>query len=388
MKKGIFVRRRQFITLMSGGIILAAGASFGAFAVTRTPSKALQPWERAGPLYQEPRQRALSYAILAPNPHNRQPWLVDLSVENRVILYVDTAKLLPHTDPLNRQITVGLGCFLEVMTMAAAEQGYRVDLQLFPQGSDPAGLTKAPVAVATFIKDGSVQPDPLFAHVMQRRTLKEPFDLTKPVPQAALDALLASGRNGTSLAGALDEKSVAGLRALTAEALKIEIDTPRTYKESVDLFRIGKSEIEANPDGVDFSGALFESLALIGQFDRGVVMDRNSASYVQGVAAVMENAQTAMGHIWMVTKGNSREEQIASGRDWVRVNLAATAQGVGFQPLSQALQEYPEMAEIYKSVHSRFAPEGGTVQMLSRLGYGPSVPVSPRWPLEAKIIKV
>ena len=102
----------------------------------------------------------------------------------------------------------------------------------------------------------------------------------------------------------------------------------------------------------------------------------------------MENANTAMGHIWMVTKGNSREEQIAAGRDWVRVNLAATAQGIGFQPLSQALQEYPEMAEIYKTVHGRFAPEGGTVQMLSRVGYGPSVPVSPRWPLEAKIIKV
>jgi hypothetical protein len=381
------MQRRRFIALMGGGIVLAAGASFGTFAATRAPSKALLPWERAGSLNQEPRQRALSYAILAPNPHNRQPWLVDLSTEDQVTLYVDTEKLLPHTDPLNRQITVGLGCFLEVMVMAAAEQGYRVELTLFPQGSDAAGLTKAPVATAKFVQDASVRPDPLFAHVMQRRTLKEPFDLTKPVPQSALDAMFASGQNGTQLAGSVEAKSISGLRALTAKALQIEIDTPRTYKESVDLFRIGKSEIEANPDGIDFSGALFESLALIGQFDRNVVMDRNSASYAQGVAAVLENAQTAMGHIWMVTKGNSREDQIASGRDWVRVNLAATALGVGFQPLSQALQEYPEMAEIYKSVHSRFAPEGGTVQMLSRLGYGPSVSVSPRWPLEAKIIK-
>ena len=302
--------------------------------------------------YDDPRKRALSYAILAPNPHNRQPWLVDLATENAVTLYVDTEKLLPHTDPLNRQITVGLGCFLEVMVMAAAEQGYRIDLTLFPEGSEAAGLTKAPVARAAFIQDASVKPDPLFAHVIQRRTLKEPFDLTKPVPQAALDAMIAAGKFGTSLAGSVEAKSIAEIRALTVDALRIEIDTPRTYKESVDLFRIGKTEIEANPDGIDFSGALFESLALIGQFDRDVVMDRNSASYAQGVAAVMENAQTAMGHIWMVTKGNSREEQIASGRDWVRVNLAATAQGIGFQPLSQALQEYPEMArDLQNSSH-------------------------------------
>ncbi len=382
------MQRRRFIKLLSGGTVLAAGASFGTFAATRMPTQALLPWDRAGSLYREPRQRALSYAILAPNPHNRQPWLVDLSTDNQVTLFVDTEKLLPHTDPLNRQITIGLGCFLEVMVMAAAEQGYRVDLNLFPEGGDAGRLTKAPVAIATFAEDAAVKSDPLFAHVMQRRTLKEPFDMTKTVPQSALDAMIASGQNGTSLAGSLDEKSVAELRALTTQALQIEIDTPHTYKESVDLFRIGKTEIEANPDGIDFSGVLFESLAFIGQFDRAVVMDRNSTSYAQGVSAVMENAQTAMGHIWMVTKGNSREDQIASGRDWVRVNLAATAQGIGFQPLSQALQEYPEMAEIYKAVHARFAPQGGTVQMLSRLGYGPSVPASPRWPLEAKILKV
>ncbi len=95
-----------------------------------------------------------------------------------------------------------------------------------------------------------------------------------------------------------------------------------------------------------------------------------------------------MAHIWMVTDGNSRQDQINAGRDWVRINLASTQQGIGFHPLSQALQEYPEMRDHFKEVHKRFAPEGGTVQMLSRLGYGPVVPKSPRWPLEAKLIGV
>jgi hypothetical protein len=93
-----------------------------------------------------------------------------------------------------------------------------------------------------------------------------------------------------------------------------------------------------------------------------------------------------MAHIWQVTQDNSRRTQIASGRDWLRVQLAAVREGIGFHPLSQGLQEYPEMAEIYADLHARLSPEGGTVQMLSRLGYGPEIGPTPRWPLEAKIL--
>lgn len=381
------MKRRQFIALIGGGFVFAAGSA-AAFISTRTPEKALEPWRRAGLDGTDVRKFALSYAILAPNPHNRQPWLVDLREPGKAVLHVDTAKMLPHTDPLNRQITVGLGCFLELMVMAAAEKGYRVDLQLFPDGSNEKALTTSPVAVATFVEDRSVIADPLFRFVLERRSLKEPFDTGKPVPQASIDKVASAGRHGTRIEASTDTKSVAELRALTAAALKVEIDTPHTYKESVDLFRIGKSEIEANPDGIDFSGALFESLALIGQFNREVAMDRNSTGFKQGEAAILANATTAMAHIWMVTEGNSRQDQINAGRDWVRVNLASTQEGIGFHPLSQALQEYPEMREYFNAVHKRFAPEGGTVQMLSRLGYGPAVPESPRWPLEAKLIGV
>jgi len=43
------------------------------------------------------------------------------------------------------------------------------------------------------------------------------------------------------------------------------------------------------------------------------------------------------------------------------------------------------MADLFDETHSRLAPDGGTVQMLARIGYGPEVPVSPRWPAEAKV---
>lgn len=379
------MNRRQFLVVAGGGVVLAAGAGTTAIAL-RKPHKALEPWSLAGGNYKEPRRRALSYAILAPNPHNRQPWMVDLSQPDTVILNVDTQRLLPHTDPFSRQITIGLGCFLEVMRMAAAEDGYKVALDLFPEGWDEKALDRRPVAVAHFAKDKATEPDPLFAHILQRRSLKEPYRLDKPVGSEILqrikNAAIATNAHVNN-----DETHVVQMRKLTREALKIEIETPRTYKESVDLFRIGKSEVEANPDGIDFSGPFFEVLGFTGLFSRKAALDRSSATYKQGEAAVLQNAETAMAHLWQVTPTNTREDQINAGTDWVRINLAATAEGVGIHPLSQALQEYAEMAALYNDVHSRLAPQGGTVQMLARLGYADPAPQSPRWPLEAKIMK-
>ncbi len=204
------------------------------------------------------------------------------------------------------------------------------------------------------------------------------------------DAVLASLRDavpaGSIIGTTNDPDAVANLRRLTHEAMAVELETPRTYRESVDLFRIGKAEIEANPDGIDFSGAMFDSLAAIGFFTREAALDPTSAAYSQGIDAVMINCDTAMGYVWLVSPTNTRQDQLDAGRDWLRVNLAATRAGTGTQPMSQALQEYPEMDALYAECHDTLAPDGGIVQMLARLGYAPDVPPGPRWPIEAKVI--
>ena len=374
--------RRKTLALIGGGVILAATASLAAIA-TRQPRTAGLPWGQAG-VGEEVRHRALSYALLAPNPHNRQPWLVDLREAGVVMLYVDTAKLLPHTDPFNRQITIGLGCFLELMRMAASHEGQRVEITPFPEGFDDRALDARPVARAVFTVDPSVVPDPLFAHVLDRRSNKEPYDLARPLPADTLEKLAVA--SNARFGGTIDAKEIADWRAFTHEALRIEIETPHTFKESVDLLRIGRAEVDANPDGIDFTGPMFEVLGAAGLMTRESSLDTSSEAYQAGLDAVFANTDTAMGHVWLVTEGNSRPDQIATGADWLRVNLAATAAGVAFQPLSQALQEYPEMAALYRDLHARLAPQGGTVQMLARIGYGPTVDPSPRWPLEAKTL--
>ena len=374
--------RRKTLAILGGGVILAAGVA--GYTVTRQPTRARAPWSAAGG-YDEPRMRALSYAILAPNPHNMQPWLVDLDTPGEITLHVDRDRLLPHTDPFSRQIVIGLGCFLEILRLAAAEDGFRVETELFPEGSDDQALDVRPVAVCVFVKDAEPEPE-LFAQVPHRRSLKEPYDTERPVTDDVLAALAYAAVAGTVVGHTNATDEVETLRELTVQAFEVEFETDATYRESVDLFRIGAREVNANPDGLEFTGPAFEALRLTGLFTREGALDRDGMSYKQALEMISATARTGMAYLWLTTDGNSREEQIAAGRDWVRVNLAATGLGLGIQPMSQALQEYPEMAGHYEVAHGLLAPEGGTVQMLGRLGYGPDIPVTPRWPLEAKIM--
>ncbi len=382
------IGRRAFIRIAgSSAVVLAAGA--GGFALTREPSQALAPWRTADGAYEDQRLRALSYAILAPNPHNRQPWLVDLEGKDALALYCDRERLLPETDPFDRQIVIGLGCFLEVLRMAAAEDGYTAEIGPFPEGAPEKKVDGRPVARVAFRKADGIVSDPLFRHVRARRSNKEPYDTGKSVADATLASLAgAASATGapvdTGASNAPDR--VAAFRHLTWRAFEVELTTPRTYLESVRLMRFGKAEIEANPDGIDMGGAFLEALNALGVLTRETVADPQSTAFAQGLAMFRDVMATGMAYAWIVTPGNSRIDQLDAGRAWVRLNLQGTALGLGVHPVSQALQEYPEMAPLYDELRAALGVTGDrTVQMLGRLGYGPDIAPSPRWPLETRL---
>ncbi|KZL23409.1 Acg family FMN-binding oxidoreductase [Pseudovibrio sp. WM33] len=364
--------RRKMIGLMGGGVVVAATASAGVFLATRRPTRALAPWETAG-AYTEPRMKALSYALLAPNPHNRQPWVAELRGSNMLAIYRDKRLNLPETDPFDRQLTVGMGCFLELLRMAAAEDGYDLQMELFPLGED------GPVATAYFAKGGT--PDPLFAHVFERHTNRNAYkDMSVSAKAQAVLADYATIKS--------DKAEVAALRKLTWDAMDVELTTQRVMMESVDLMRFGKAEIEANPDGIALSGPFLESLMLAGMLSREDQADQTSSSFQQGRDMIRDAMNATQAYAVVTSLGNSRVDQIKAGYDWIRLQLAATGLGLSMQPVSQALQEFPEMAEHYSAVHEMLAGPGETVQMLARLGYGPKIDPSPRWPLETRVPNV
>lgn len=391
--------RRGFMRVLgAGGIILGATAlGAGSWITTRDPSDARAPWEQAGQdvdsIGEDVRVRALSYAILAPNAHNRQPWSVDLSEPGVATLYCDLDRRLPHTDPFDRQITVSLGCFLELFTIALAQEGFGSQVTLFPQGDPQPRLDERPVARIALqeaaLQETTATPDPLFAHIVSRHTNKEPFDMGRTVPAENVVAIQAASNAGRLLStgSTLDDAKIDELRDLTWRGHEIESYTARTMQESIDLMRIGKDEVLANPDGIDLSGPMFEALNLAGLLTREQIADTSSTAFAQGLQAYREIMHSAMGYVWIVSEGDSRAQQIAAGRAYVRMHLAATARGVDMHPLSQALQEYEEMSALYSDIKDSLGvPQTQTVQMLARIGYGPNINASPRWPAETRIL--
>lgn len=173
--------RRRFIALAGGGAVFATLPLSG--CASAYPDEATQAW-RAASAETDLRRHMLAHALLAPNPHNRQPWIADLAQAGRIGLVCDAQRLLPETDPFGRQILIGCGAFIELAVIAAAERGVAVDVQLFPDGAPAADALPlgTRVAVLQLREMGSAQPDPLFAQISRRHTNKTAYANDRALP--------------------------------------------------------------------------------------------------------------------------------------------------------------------------------------------------------------
>ena len=278
------MNRRNFIRVAGGGIVTATAVTSlpGCALSSSYPAQALEAWKGPGA---EPdlRRWALGYAILAPNSHNRQPWLVDLSQPNAISLHVDRERMLPMTDPWFRQIVVSQGTFLESLVIALRERGVEPEVQLFPQGEFKAREVDArPVARISWVAPAVAAKDPLFAQMLNRHTAKVDYDTTRAVPANTL-ALLQSALVDTSInyGGTLDAAQIEALRKLCWQSAKVELLTPRTVMESVKLTRVGPDEILQYRDGISVNTMMPRLAAMVGAFDRSNPPAEGSTAYKQ-----------------------------------------------------------------------------------------------------------
>lgn len=354
-----------------------------------TPRRYHEAWaEDYHERFDDPRLQVVALALLAPSGHNMQPWRVRLDPDDpsAMELLVATDRLTPVVDPLARQTLVSQGTFLEYMRVAGEHLGLAVSVTLFPDGqpdpSDlPASLERNPVACVEVTRGAAEEgpwESPEYAAMFASDTNRAAFADRAVTAAQTVDLVDAATRAG----------HLPGVASVEVEVR----DSPGDLAEIAALARRG-TDIESRlaPAGAE-TAAVFRSderrknaarfgFSVEGQGTSGVSMylTQGLVTLVPGLLSadaqadrLRRSTREALAHtpafLVVRTPDDTPAGQVAAGMAHARTCLRARALGLAVQPLSQVLEEYPQMAQEYARAHRLVAPEGGTVQMLLRLG--------------------
>ena len=338
----------------------------------------LKPWDKEyAKSFEDPRIRLSSYGLLAANGHNMQPWkiLLDKEDKNVFYLYADSDRLTKEVDPYSRQMMVTQGTFLEYVAIGGEKEGYDTKIDLFPEGDYDEenlldSLKQLPVAKITLTKSNPVN-SPLFDTMFLADTNRSAYEKTSLTDEEVnkLDGINTDP--SLSLQIYKDEENLNNLGRIAMEGLTVEAGVDRVMEESNVIFRANEKEKNKYRYGFSVEGQGTEGImkylmqglvTLFPSFNQGSAA---SDLYIKSGKTSVDNTPA---YIIIKSKDNSRSSQVKSGMLYSRLIATAHTLGLATQPLSQALEEYPEMSEVYNEIHKDYGTDGATIQMLVRVG--------------------
>lgn len=369
-------------TVGAATVLVVAVLLVGGAGVTRAYR---EPWrgdyhER----FEDPRLQLVALALLAPSGHNMQPWRVRPDPRDPAVmdLFVDTARPTPVVDPLARQTMVSQGAFPEYMRVAGSQLGLGVDIDLFPRGLPEEGrllpsLDERPVARISVTRTSPLDT-PGYAALFLPDTNRGPFADRPPTAEELLDLTSAAARASdlpgvgqvrTEVRDTAEDR--AAISTLAQRGTEVESELVGAARETAAVFRSNERQKNAQRFGFSVEGQGTTGVAMY--LTQGLItlvpqlLDQQSQADRQQESTRVAQAHTPA-FLVVRTPGNSRGDQVAAGMAYAAICLRAHTLGLAVQPLSQVLEEYPEMAREYDGAHALLAPDGGTVQMLLRVG--------------------
>jgi hypothetical protein len=364
-----------------GSIFILVALAIVVFVVASgayLPRKYWEPWNK-GYAYQfeDPRTEAVAHGLLAANSHNMQAWKIQLDEKDKdsFTLYADSDRLTPQVDIYSRQIVISQGTFLEYVRVAAGKLGYNAIITLFPQDEFDANgsvesIRNKPVASVT-LKGAEVQNSPLYDAMFLPDTSRTAYLGTQPSPDQVKQLLSLNTDEKMSLLILQDKKDLDNLGKIAMEAATVEASVPRIAKETAGLFRLNEYEKNKYRYGFSLEGQGFSEFSIF--FVQSLIslfpgMNDEKATADTFLSSTKNSVDNTPAYVLMITKDNSRTSQVKTGMLYSRFQLTAQTMGFAVQPLSQALEEYPEMKTLYDKIHAQYAAPGQTIQMLARLG--------------------
>lgn len=361
-----------------GALLIAALALLLILSGIFQQPKYLEPWQKTyAQKFDDPRIRLAAHGLLAANGHNMQPWKIRLDKNNPMVfyLYADSERTTNEVDPPARQMMITQGTFLEYVKIAGDELGYQAALELFPEGTYNEqtlsnSMKTKPVAKITLTKT-KPQPDPLYDFLFLPDTNRAAYLPTR-LTTAEIKQLQAINTDpGLSMEIFQDQKNRDKLSGYAMQSATIEAGVSRVMKETEVIFRA--NEYQKNKYRYGFSVEGQGTAGIMRHLMQGLVtlfpsLNQGKAASDMFIKSTRTSVNNTPAYALIITKDNSRSNQVKSGMLYSRLILTAQRLGFAMQPLSQALEEYPEMKEPYSGIHRDYAPDGGTIQMFVRLG--------------------
>jgi hypothetical protein len=310
----------------------------------------------------------IAAGVLASNPHNTQPWLFRPSGED-IALEIDQRQALGPVDPFLRQMWLAAGCAVENMAAAAAGLGHLLEVITVAATTVAARLSRGPAAAA--------RPEVL-DRISRRHTNRGPYHRDQPVPRSFVDELHALASDPAARIDLFDRNEPRGrdFADATVDATRSLIADAAFMQASDVWFRQTPRQEEQHRDGPSLrcSGlpAWKRVLATLGPR----LGDRASHEAWLALTAQQHCATApAFGAISVRDPADHRQ-LLEAGRLWQRLQLAATALGLGFQPLDQLL----ELADRERQLGLPATAEPRLIR-LAEPGWHPILTFRLGWPL-------
>lgn len=365
------MNRRNFI--IKTGVVITATTflAMGSDEFIKVSDKGNDKQKRPNPAdFPQPILKAIAFGINAPSPHNTQSWKFKILDDNSINFYVNENILLPATDPLNRQIHIGAGCFIETLSLGISSLGYETIVSYFPEGYDsPKDFGIKPVAKIELKQGG--KPNELAKSISQRQTNRKQYE-GEIISKDEFQTLKGLAGETYAQLGFINE-NMKPFFDIFYKAMELETRTFRTNEETRKLFRFNEKQRAEKRDGLSVPqggyGGIMKVLAEM-SLDNGNSEKWHSDKTIKlTMKDIGKGIETAKGIVYLITPSNTYEDWLKAGRDYVRFTLALTKQNLYAHPYSQALQEYPEMSSLKTDLEKLLnIKDAQKIQMIVRIG--------------------
>ena len=324
--------------------------------------------------YKIPVIKAIAYGVTAPSPHNSQSWYLDTLSSTEMLLYVK--HVLPETDPPARQIHMGAGCFIELVSVGMSKEGYETKVDYFPHGYYTVSankLAERAVAKISFVKNSIIKKDILYDYIYQRGTNRKPYSGDMIRNSEFEDIKTLMGNSYSELIFFTGESQMRPYLNIFSKAMEIETRTKATNEETRKMFRFSEDELVDKKDGISLQQMGYEGFILkvaIKSMNEGdSVTWHSDKTFKATMKGINKGIESSKGLIFFKTKTNTKLDWVKSGRDYARFNIAIAKLGIATHPYNQVIQEYMEMNDLQDGFENLINTENDEkIQMIVRIG--------------------